>query len=337
MGGGSGSAPRRLEAAEARHAGRTLAPPWSRPTSTRRAAGPDEQPHLQSPHTRPAAPLSAFPGARGPSQPRPTCRPGASGRHLQATRRPSTSAPTSTPAAFNDEFLADLFQHSRQQEKAKAAAAPAGGGNDFDYPGAPVGPGGAVMPGGTHGPLPATAARRPATWTAGWSLCTSGRAPALRPLVIKQEPREEDEAKRRWRWPASFPTSRRRRRRRRTRTRRPLTWPPRTCSSRSHTRPDHHAAAPATPRRRPCPARTQRPRSAPLACQAPAARSRGWPPRTPTSVRAAAAAAKPKSVDKNSNEYRVRRERNNIAVRKSRDKARQRNVETQQKVLELTE
>uniref|UniRef100_A0A673UPK4 BZIP domain-containing protein n=1 Tax=Suricata suricatta TaxID=37032 RepID=A0A673UPK4_SURSU len=43
-----------------------------------------------------------------------------------------------------------------------------------------------------------------------------------------------------------------------------------------------------------------------------------------------------KSVDKNSNEYRVRRERNNIAVRKSRDKAKQRNVETQQKVLELT-
>ena len=43
-----------------------------------------------------------------------------------------------------------------------------------------------------------------------------------------------------------------------------------------------------------------------------------------------------KTVDKNSNEYRVRRERNNIAVRKSRDKAKQRNVETQQKVLELT-
>ncbi|XP_010183911.1 PREDICTED: CCAAT/enhancer-binding protein alpha-like, partial [Mesitornis unicolor] len=40
-----------------------------------------------------------------------------------------------------------------------------------------------------------------------------------------------------------------------------------------------------------------------------------------------------KTVDKNSNEYRVRRERNNIAVRKSRDKAKQRNVETQQKGL----
>ncbi|XP_078275129.1 CCAAT/enhancer-binding protein beta-like [Rhinoraja longicauda] len=43
-----------------------------------------------------------------------------------------------------------------------------------------------------------------------------------------------------------------------------------------------------------------------------------------------------KSVDKHSDEYRLRRERNNIAVRKSRDKAKMRNVETQHKVLELS-
>uniref|UniRef100_UPI00398E9448 CCAAT/enhancer-binding protein delta n=1 Tax=Pristiophorus japonicus TaxID=55135 RepID=UPI00398E9448 len=42
-----------------------------------------------------------------------------------------------------------------------------------------------------------------------------------------------------------------------------------------------------------------------------------------------------KSVDRQSSEYRQRRERNNIAVRKSRDKAKQRNVEMQQKVMEL--
>lgn len=42
-----------------------------------------------------------------------------------------------------------------------------------------------------------------------------------------------------------------------------------------------------------------------------------------------------KHVDKNSSEYRLRRERNNVAVRKSRDKAKMRNAETQQKVLEL--
>ncbi|XP_049572975.1 CCAAT/enhancer-binding protein alpha isoform X1 [Syngnathus scovelli] len=43
-----------------------------------------------------------------------------------------------------------------------------------------------------------------------------------------------------------------------------------------------------------------------------------------------------KLVDKNSPEYRLRRERNNVAVRKSRDKAKMRNMETQQKVLELS-
>lgn len=43
-----------------------------------------------------------------------------------------------------------------------------------------------------------------------------------------------------------------------------------------------------------------------------------------------------KSVDRLSVEYRQRRERNNIAVRKSRDKAKRRNVEMQQKLLELS-
>ncbi|XP_062847161.1 CCAAT/enhancer-binding protein delta [Trichomycterus rosablanca] len=43
-----------------------------------------------------------------------------------------------------------------------------------------------------------------------------------------------------------------------------------------------------------------------------------------------------KSVDRFSPEYRQRRERNNIAVRKSRDKAKQRNLEMQQKLIELS-
>ncbi|XP_026887160.2 CCAAT/enhancer-binding protein beta [Electrophorus electricus] len=42
-----------------------------------------------------------------------------------------------------------------------------------------------------------------------------------------------------------------------------------------------------------------------------------------------------KRLDKDSEEYRQRRERNNLAVRKSRDKAKMRNLETQHKVLEL--
>ncbi|XP_063779764.1 CCAAT/enhancer-binding protein delta [Pseudophryne corroboree] len=43
-----------------------------------------------------------------------------------------------------------------------------------------------------------------------------------------------------------------------------------------------------------------------------------------------------KNVDRFSPEYRQRRERNNIAVRKSRDKAKQRNQDMQQKLLELS-
>uniref|UniRef100_A0AAQ4RDY5 BZIP domain-containing protein n=1 Tax=Gasterosteus aculeatus aculeatus TaxID=481459 RepID=A0AAQ4RDY5_GASAC len=43
-----------------------------------------------------------------------------------------------------------------------------------------------------------------------------------------------------------------------------------------------------------------------------------------------------KNVDKGSPEYRLRRERNNVAVRKSRDKAKMRNMETQHKVVELS-
>ncbi|KAG9486922.1 CCAAT/enhancer-binding protein epsilon [Eleutherodactylus coqui] len=42
-----------------------------------------------------------------------------------------------------------------------------------------------------------------------------------------------------------------------------------------------------------------------------------------------------KSLSKDSLEYRLRRERNNIAVRKSRDKAKRRNLETHQRALEF--
>ncbi|XP_078092586.1 CCAAT/enhancer-binding protein beta-like [Mustelus asterias] len=70
--------------------------------------------------------------------------------------------------------------------------------------------------------------------------------------------------------------------------------------------------------------------------------SSSTPPATPNSgdsSRLAPGGGKSKSkklVDKHSDEYRLRRERNNIAVRKSRDKAKLRNVETQHKVLELS-
>uniref|UniRef100_A0A8C8SAA4 CCAAT enhancer binding protein beta n=1 Tax=Pelusios castaneus TaxID=367368 RepID=A0A8C8SAA4_9SAUR len=64
------------------------------------------------------------------------------------------------------------------------------------------------------------------------------------------------------------------------------------------------------------------------------------PPGTPSPAESAkgpyAKGKSKKSVDKHSEEYKLRRERNNIAVRKSRDKAKLRNLETQHKVLELT-
>ncbi|CAJ1072430.1 CCAAT/enhancer-binding protein delta [Xyrichtys novacula] len=71
------------------------------------------------------------------------------------------------------------------------------------------------------------------------------------------------------------------------------------------------------------------------------------PPTTPEPVSSSASSAKSsprkmgrekgkKSVDRYSVEYRQRRERNNIAVRKSRDKAKMRNLEMQQKLIELS-
>uniref|UniRef100_A0A1A7X5D6 CCAAT/enhancer-binding protein n=1 Tax=Iconisemion striatum TaxID=60296 RepID=A0A1A7X5D6_9TELE len=71
------------------------------------------------------------------------------------------------------------------------------------------------------------------------------------------------------------------------------------------------------------------------------------PPTTPEPVSSAVSSAKSsprkvsrekgkKSVDRCSVEYRQRRERNNIAVRKSRDKAKRRNLDMQQKMIELS-
>lgn len=71
------------------------------------------------------------------------------------------------------------------------------------------------------------------------------------------------------------------------------------------------------------------------------------PPTTPEPVSSSVSSAKSsprkmgrekgkKAVDRLSVEYRQRRERNNIAVRKSRDKAKRRNMEMQQKLLELS-
>lgn len=57
--------------------------------------------------------------------------------------------------------------------------------------------------------------------------------------------------------------------------------------------------------------------------------------RSPSHVGKMSSGKGKKRLEKNSDEYKQRRERNNLAVRKSRDKAKARNMETQHKVLEL--
>uniref|UniRef100_A0A4X2LP48 BZIP domain-containing protein n=1 Tax=Vombatus ursinus TaxID=29139 RepID=A0A4X2LP48_VOMUR len=161
--------------------------------------------HLQSPHHQPSSVAFGYPRDSVPPQPPATPAAAAASEQLGDICENENSIDISAyidPAAFNDEFLADLFQHSKQQEKAKAALA----GGEFDYPPQPHPAGHAILPPG-----------------GGLKMMST----------------------------------------------------------------DHRGKS-------------------------------------------------KKSVDKSSSEYRVRRERNNIAVRKSRDKAKQRNVETQQKVLELT-
>ncbi|NWH56657.1 CEBPA protein, partial [Geococcyx californianus] len=212
------------------------------------------------------------------------------------------------PAAFNDEFLADLFQHSKQQEKAKAILA-----GDFDFH-------------SMHGAGAASSAPGHPQQHHHQQLfgCVSGymdgkldplyeriAAPGLRPLVIKQEPREEEEVVKSAALSALYPHH----------------------APQQHHPPSHlqyqiaHCAQttvhlqPGHPTPPPTPVPSPHHPHPPGALKMMPSDHRG---------------KSKKTVDKNSNEYRVRRERNNIAVRKSRDKAKQRNVETQQKVLELT-
>uniref|UniRef100_A0A8C8VEK2 CCAAT/enhancer-binding protein n=1 Tax=Pelusios castaneus TaxID=367368 RepID=A0A8C8VEK2_9SAUR len=200
------------------------------------------------------------------------------------------------PAAFNDEFLADLFQHSKQQEKAKAG--------DFDFHGMHGGSAAAVGQG--HPPPPFGCL---SGYTDGKldPLYERIAPPGLRPLVIKQEPREEAEGKLAALYqhlPPQQPPSH-------------LQFQIAHCAQTTmHLQPGHPTPPP-TPV--PSPHHQHLPAGGPLKLLPAEHRSKTK-----------------KSVDKNSSEYRVRRERNNIAVRKSRDKAKQRNVETQQKVMELT-
>ncbi|XP_074864670.1 CCAAT/enhancer-binding protein alpha [Carettochelys insculpta] len=217
------------------------------------------------------------------------------------------------PAAFNDEFLADLFQHSKQQEKAKAALA-----GEFDFHSMHGASAAALGQG--HPPPPQHHPPQLFGCLAGYTdskpepLYERIAAPSLRPLVIKQEPLEEAEDKQAALAalyphlpPQQHPSH--------------LQYQIAHCAQTTmHLQPGHP-----TPPPTPVPSPHH-----------PHHQSGGLPAAGLKLLSADQRAKTKKSVDKNSNEYRVRRERNNIAVRKSRDKAKQRNAETQQKVMELT-
>lgn len=169
------------------------------------------------------------------------------------------------PAAFNDEFLADLF-HSNHQQLAKLGHCQDKGRAAGELP----------------APHPAFAYRESKLQP------LLGRPASLRSVVVKQEPPERQE---RLRSPAQCAH---------------LQYQVSHCAQTSvHLQPGQ-----------PTPPPTPVPSPLPAHKGSPGAKGK-------------------KSADKNSLEYRLRRERNNIAVRKSRDKAKLRNVEIQHKVMEL--
>uniref|UniRef100_A0A8C3RJY2 CCAAT/enhancer-binding protein n=1 Tax=Chelydra serpentina TaxID=8475 RepID=A0A8C3RJY2_CHESE len=270
-------------------------------------------PMSSSSHFQTPQPGSAYSYREAPS----AATPAAGGAELSDICENENSIDISAyidPAAFNDEFLADLFQHSKQQEKAKAALA-----GDFDFHGmhgasaAALGQGHPLQP--QHQPLFGS--------LAGYTdskldpLYERIVAPGLRPLVIKQEPREDAEGKQAA-LAALYPHLPQQQQQQHPSH---LQYQIAHCAQTTmHLQPGHPTPPP-TPV--PSPHHPHHPSSLPAA---------GALKLMPADHRGKTK----KSVDKSSSEYRVRRERNNIAVRKSRDKAKQRNAETQQKVMELT-
>ncbi|XP_048372251.1 CCAAT/enhancer-binding protein alpha [Sphaerodactylus townsendi] len=218
------------------------------------------------------------------------------------------------PGAFNDEFLADLFQHNKQQQQQQQQQERAAkAGLECAMPGAGLSQGGALY-GYADKPEGGAAYER-----LGLGQHQHQQHPplaGLRPLLIKQEPHEEDEAAA---LVALYP-------------------PPPACShlqyqaahcaqTAVHLQPGGQPTPPPTP----APSPHQHPHPHPHRLHAASSSSSG----SSSSSSSSGGKAK-KCLDKSSSEYRVRRERNNIAVRKSRDKAKLRNAETQQKVLELS-
>ncbi|CAF90317.1 unnamed protein product, partial [Tetraodon nigroviridis] len=210
------------------------------------------------------------------------------------------------PAAFNDDFLADLFHHSARQDKLK----PMNG----DYEPGPCGPCGPCGP----GPQP--------LYMSGFLESKlepfyEHDPPRIRPVPIKQEPQDEEDLSPGLAPPfhhASSHSQQFSQHSQHSQQPQPhLQYQIAHCAQTAvHLQPGHPTPPP-TP--------------------VPSPHQHGLPHHHQHAQQPRASGAKHKKyVDKHSAEYRLRRERNNVAVRKSRDKAKLRNLETQQKVVELT-
>lgn len=205
------------------------------------------------------------------------------------------------PAAFNDDFLADLFHHSSRQDKLKMMS------GEYE----PVPPGGGAQQLYLSGYMESKL-----------EPLYEHSAPRLRPVAIKQEPRDDEDLN-----PGGPPTYHHphsQQYSQHSQQQQPphLQYQIAHCAQTTmHLQPGHP-----TPPPTPVPSPHQHPHQHPqhhgnLKLLEP---------------RSGGAGKHKKHVDKSSPEYRLRRERNNVAVRKSRDKAKMRNMETQQKVVELT-
>ncbi|KAM7424791.1 hypothetical protein PAMA_000919 [Pampus argenteus] len=206
------------------------------------------------------------------------------------------------PSAFNDDFLADLFHHSSRQDKLKMMS------GEYDPVSCGPGPQQLYMSNYMESKLEPLYEHNP---------------PRIRPVAIKQEPRDEEDLN-----PAMPPTYHhphpqqypQHPQQQQPQPQMPhLQYQIAHCAQTTmHLQPGHP-----TPPPTPVPSPHQHPHQHPQQGGLKLLDQRGG--------------GKPKKhVDKSSPEYRLRRERNNVAVRKSRDKAKMRNMETQQKVVELT-
>ncbi|XP_064170034.1 CCAAT/enhancer-binding protein alpha [Anguilla rostrata] len=204
------------------------------------------------------------------------------------------------PSTFNDEFLADLLHNSSKQEKAKLAS------GEYEYPHGTGGvPGAHQQVYGCMANYMDSSKLEP--------LYDNPSATRIRPVAIKQEPREDEDAIQ-----ASMPPTYHPSHHHHPQHLSHLQYQIAQCAQTTmHLQPGH-------------------PTPPPTPVPSPHHQHNHLPGGSMKMMGGGSERGKSKKhIDKNSVEYRLRRERNNVAVRKSRDKAKMRNVETQQKVIEL--